>query len=671
MSTTTALARVLDALDTAGRKRKADGSGGYLVSCPGPSHRNGDRNPSLHVTEGASGSVLLQCFAGCETDAIVEALGLAMTDLFTDHERKAGTTLRPFEPTRKLSDAISPTPVARTVTTDYRYTDADGVSVGLVRRMDEYAADGSRVGKRFAQYRTEKGNDLPGLAGKRLPLYRLPEVLTAIAEGVSRVWLTEGEKCADALVGIGEVATTNAGGSGNWRDDLADSLTSAPHVVVVMDKDEQGRKWARNVSDSLTARGVSFSLWEASGDAHDIADAIRPGASTDDLVEPVEDLLTAGKEPPETPEIVASSWEPVDLSPYLDGTYTPESPALLHREDGQALLYRGRVHSFHGESESGKSWVALVEAARLLQAGEPVLFLDFEDTASGAVERLRALGVSRESFGLLTYLSPQAKPDAFDGSGSAFEELLARPYALAIIDGLTEALSLWGLDGRHEGEVAPWYRRVPKRIAKDTGAAVVIVDHVTKDRDGRGRMPLGTQHKMAAVDGAAFVVEPVEPLGRGLRGVICLRLGKDRRGGLRGKVGPYRKTDRTQEAARIVIDSTDFETSKSVRVTVEPPTSHVGEESAPFRPTGLMEKACRILTANGGAMSVGDLDAALGCRKANALEARNALISGGYVSAESGARGTKLLTLIRAYAQADDPQSDKYAPPLTLVGTDD
>jgi hypothetical protein len=55
-----------------GGKRQADG--GYMCSCPGPLHRNADRNPSLSIKDGRNGRALLYCFAGCAYDEIVTAL---------------------------------------------------------------------------------------------------------------------------------------------------------------------------------------------------------------------------------------------------------------------------------------------------------------------------------------------------------------------------------------------------------------------------------------------------------------------------------------------------------------------------------------------------------------------------------------------------------------------
>jgi hypothetical protein len=49
------------------------GDGNYVCRCPCPSHKNGDRNPSLSVKDGRN-RLLLYCFAGDAYDDIVKAL---------------------------------------------------------------------------------------------------------------------------------------------------------------------------------------------------------------------------------------------------------------------------------------------------------------------------------------------------------------------------------------------------------------------------------------------------------------------------------------------------------------------------------------------------------------------------------------------------------------------
>lgn len=69
---------------------------GWLAKCPA----HDDRAPSLSISSGADGRVLLKCFAGCELDRVVAALGLQTRDLFpprdtsdfaAPHERRLPT----------------------------------------------------------------------------------------------------------------------------------------------------------------------------------------------------------------------------------------------------------------------------------------------------------------------------------------------------------------------------------------------------------------------------------------------------------------------------------------------------------------------------------------------------------------------------------------------------
>lgn len=60
---------------------------GYQARCPA----HDDSGPSLSLREADDGRVLLHCFAGCSTPAVVAAIGLTMVDLFPP----SGTPRRP------------------------------------------------------------------------------------------------------------------------------------------------------------------------------------------------------------------------------------------------------------------------------------------------------------------------------------------------------------------------------------------------------------------------------------------------------------------------------------------------------------------------------------------------------------------------------------------------
>jgi hypothetical protein len=57
---------------------------GWKARCPVAGHGRGrgDRNPSLHIGEGDNGRVLIICWAGCDTEDVLNAVGLQMNELF-------------------------------------------------------------------------------------------------------------------------------------------------------------------------------------------------------------------------------------------------------------------------------------------------------------------------------------------------------------------------------------------------------------------------------------------------------------------------------------------------------------------------------------------------------------------------------------------------------------
>lgn len=80
-----ALRRLLDRLD--GVQSTASG---WSALCPA----HDDHNPSLSIAEGEAGRVLVHCHAGCETEAVLAALDLAMSDLFEDSARQDSVAAR-------------------------------------------------------------------------------------------------------------------------------------------------------------------------------------------------------------------------------------------------------------------------------------------------------------------------------------------------------------------------------------------------------------------------------------------------------------------------------------------------------------------------------------------------------------------------------------------------
>jgi hypothetical protein len=271
---------------------------------------------------------------------------------------------------------------------------------------------------------------------------------------------------------------------------------------------------------------------------------VRPDDMTDADWERLEAIYSEGRYEAPDEERETTSWAPVDLTSALQGDDI-EPPIYLARSDGLCMFYAGRVHSLNGESESLKSWAALLGCKQAIDKGLDVLYVDYEDDASGIVTRLRALGLGAEEIlEHFVYLRPDEPlrtrhDEPTVGSVDLLAVLESRRFALAVVDGVTEAMTTEGLDLLSNSDIASWMRRLPRRIAR-TGAAVAVIDHLPKDRTNQGRGGVGGQHKLSGLDGAsykftllkyfarAFGSEPVE-------GRAFITVEKDRPGYIRGR----------------------------------------------------------------------------------------------------------------------------------------
>jgi hypothetical protein len=229
-----------------------------------------------------------------------------------------------------------------------------------------------------------------------------------------------------------------------------------------------------------------------------------------------------------------SSWTPRDLTDALSGRGVPP-PGICRLDSGPALFYEGRINGLHGEPECGKSWIAWITVAQLLLEGRPACYLDYEDTEAGAVQRLRALGVPDERIisDLFAYVRPE-EPISRD-TERPFGLLVGNHFAAVIIDSANESMVLEGLDPNDNKESGLWMRRVIRPFM-ESGAAVVMIDHVAKNKETRGNWAIGAQQKRAMIRGASYAVENRKPFGRGLEGHAVINLAKDTPGAIRERL---------------------------------------------------------------------------------------------------------------------------------------
>ncbi|MBI1743550.1 hypothetical protein HYR54_10865 [Candidatus Acetothermia bacterium] len=274
--------RVLDALRARGGEPKRYGDH-WQTLCPA----HPDENPSLSISVGNDGKVLLRCFAGCPVKNVVYALGLEMADLFPAFQRRE----------------------ERQIITTYDYTDENGQLLYQIVRYDPKDFRARCPGK--------NGNWIWNLKKTRRVLYHLPEVLSAVQSGQT-VFVCEGEKDVESLCKLGLTATTNPGGAGKWRSEYSEALHGA-QAVIVPDKDEPGRKHAAQVTRSLHGVAARVKVVELPGPGKDVTDWVQAGGTQEDLFQLIEQ---------------APEWEPS-----LQDSHVDDSPVGLVKRLADAIAF--------------------------------------------------------------------------------------------------------------------------------------------------------------------------------------------------------------------------------------------------------------------------------------------------------------------------------------------
>ena len=132
-----------------------------------------------------------------------------------------------------------------------------------------------------------------------------------------------------------------------------------------------------------------------------------------------------------------------------------------------------------------------------------------------------------------------------------------------------------GFDLNSNADSALFQSLLPRWIA-DHGPAVVLIDHVVKDKEKQDRFALGAQHKLAGIDGVAYIVKMLQPFARGKRGLARVEISKDRPGHVR-----------EYAHGRIIAEFTLDATASDVVLTAHlmPPGEESGRNGDTFEPT--------------------------------------------------------------------------------------
>lgn len=299
------LESILARLDVVDRK-------GRYHNCRCPAHE--DQAPSLRVWEASDGAACVKCMsAGCSTEAILGAIGLAKRDLFPAKDKR--TRENRYSNQRRGKPAVWKDGTKEIGT--FLYQDEAGKTLfETVRVLHPPGEDGKPAKNRMIQRRKLSNGDVIGSlsAGWYIPkgkywslldadpdnmpadsramwfeevryvLYRLIDVRDAIANKC-RIWLCEGEPDVEAIRREGESATCNPMGAGKWRAEYTHELLAAREIVIVCDRDKAGYQHAMKVAEALREAGQTHLRIVQAAVGKDADDHLAAGKTLDELVE--------------------------------------------------------------------------------------------------------------------------------------------------------------------------------------------------------------------------------------------------------------------------------------------------------------------------------------------------------------------------------------------------
>jgi len=255
----------------------------------------------------------------------------------------------------------------RSIVATYQYERQDGGLAYEVVRFDP---------KGFAQRRKPRLDDPPedikqgwvwNLEGIGHSLYRLPKVIEDLKQERQDqlTWfLPEGEKDVHTLEAWDMAATTNSGGAGNFKPELA-KLLAHGDIVLIEDNDDAGRKRTNDIAPMLLEHGCRVrvlrvgEIWPECPPKGDITDWKEKAGGDADKLYALVDKLKDWEPPPYQSRFGAKTFS--DLG----------GPAKAYDWTVKGLIPRNDHVLIMGPSQSGKTFKVLDMAMRVV-LGKPV-----------------------------------------------------------------------------------------------------------------------------------------------------------------------------------------------------------------------------------------------------------------------------------------------------------
>lgn len=270
-----------------------------------------------------------------------------------------------------------------------------------------------------------------------------------------------------------------------------------------------------------------------------------------------------------------------DFTKLVQGKRRRRKAVYCRRADGQYLFYHGKENAIYGETEAGKDMLLAETVAQCLEMWVPVAWIDFEEGDEIDIgERLLEMGVEpaqlcdKDLFRFST-------PDNVDAAQNSIHDALVNHCNVVIFNGLQAMYGLFGWE-LYDPSSPAMFRVMVTPLLK-SGITVIETDHMTKtSAEGKGngsRYAAGGIAKLNWINGAAYMLEAVEPIVRGSVGRSRLLLTKDRPGSVKPTCTRIEHEPRIMYAGTLLVKSTsnsrDDGYSLNVEVTAPAPGSVV------------------------------------------------------------------------------------------------
>jgi hypothetical protein len=318
------------------------------------------------------------------------------------------------------------------------------------------------------------------------------------------------------------------------------------------------------------------------------------------------------------------SWEPVNLA------HAGDRPPLKPDLGGVGLVYPRLRHVFSGPQESVKTLAAYVIALEVVRQSQTVVLVDLEMGPWDAHDRFRDLGATDEDFDRILYVEPDTP-----ATDEAIGRLIEADPGLVVIDAAAGAYSLEGLDDNKRADVER-FAGIYMRAFWLAGIATILIDHVVKNADNRGKYAIGSERKTGGVD-VHLGFEIVSPFVRGGVGLAQIVTHKDRHGWLA-----------RPRAAELELRS-HHETHAITWEFSTPAT----EDRTTFRPTELMERISRHLELQTEPISRNAVERDVIGKGKYVRMALNDLVAERYVSETPSANKSRLVESIKPFRAAE------------------